>query len=54
MNETQNMAQQATQASPVSAPAATASPADSPSVQGEQSRLDMILARITAGGGLKR
>ncbi len=40
MNETQNMAQQATPVSPV----ATASPAGSPSVQGEQSRLDMILA----------
>lgn len=42
MNETQpqTMAQQAAPVSPV----ATASPADSPSVQGEQSRLDMILA----------
>lgn len=44
MNETQNMAQQATQASPVSAPASPVSTAGSPSVQGEQSRLDMILA----------
>lgn len=44
MNETQNMAQQATQASPVSAPASPVSTAGSPAVQGEQSRLDMILA----------
>ncbi len=44
MNETQTqpMAQQAA-STPVS-PVATASPADSPAVQGEQSRLDMILA----------